>query len=124
MSNCENRALGIGYFTGASALVIGYFTGASALGIGYLKLSAPEPTLAGTRFFKRVEPRLRFSIWNRVESSATRRNHPSLVPFRISLQARNSREGKTYTLVIGTTISHRNSLDNSHDVTANQTDNE
>ena len=38
----------------------------------------PEPTLAGTRFFKRVEPRFRFSIWNRVEPG-NRRNRPSLV---------------------------------------------
>ena len=36
------------------------------LGIGYLKVSVPQPTLAGARFFKRVEPRFRFSIWNRV----------------------------------------------------------
>ena len=70
----ENRVfwlkLGVGpqnlYFTRASALGTGYFTGAAALGIGYLKFSAPEPTLAGTRLFKRVEPQFRFSIWNRV----------------------------------------------------------
>ena len=61
----------IGYFDWSRELVlrIWYFTGASALGIGYLKLSATEPTLAGTRFFKRVEPRL---------ESGTRQSHPSL----------------------------------------------
>ena len=56
--------LRIGYFTRALALGIRYCTRATALEIGYLKLSAAEPTLAGTRFFKRVEPRFRFSIWN------------------------------------------------------------
>ena len=72
----------IGYFDWIRELVlrIGYFTRASALGIVYMKFLALEPTLAGTRFFKGVEPQFRFSIWNRVESS-TRRNRPSLPVF-------------------------------------------
>ena len=41
------------------------------------QVSVPKPTLVGTRFFKRVEPRFRFSIWIRVEPG-NRRNRPSL----------------------------------------------
>ena len=60
------------------ALGIGYFTRATSLRIRYLKVSVPEPTLAGTWFFKRVEPQFRFSIWNRLEPG-TRQNRPSLM---------------------------------------------
>ena len=42
------------------------------------RVSVPELTLAGTRFFKRVELRFQFSIWNRVEPG-NRRNRPSLI---------------------------------------------
>ena len=42
-----------------------YFAGAGSE--SRLWESVPEPMLTGTRFFKRVELRFRFSIWNRVE---------------------------------------------------------
>ena len=49
----ENRV----FWLKLGVLRIRYLTRAVVLGIRYLKLSAPEPMLAGTRLFKRVEPR-------------------------------------------------------------------
>ena len=47
-----------------ASVVCGAFTLRAGFGN---RASVPEPALAGTRYFKRVEPRFLFLIWNRVE---------------------------------------------------------